>query len=74
MEQALIDRYRCPESLVKFDLVGSLSNEAGYFQFGPRIVCAKGIVCEWWPRCLAVAPPMWPPDLDRFKAFVSQPV
>jgi hypothetical protein len=39
MEQALIDRYRCPESLVKFDLIGGLSNEAGYFRFGPDTIC-----------------------------------
>lgn len=39
MEQALIDRYRCPESLVKFDLVGSLSGEAGYFRFGQDTIC-----------------------------------
>ena len=29
MEQALIDRYRCPESFVKFDLIGRLSKESG---------------------------------------------
>ena len=39
MEQALIDRYRCPESLVKFDLSGSLSKEAGYFRFGRDTIC-----------------------------------
>ena len=39
MEQALIDRYRCPESLVKFDLIGGLSNEAGYFRFGQDTIC-----------------------------------
>ncbi len=39
MEQALIDRYRCPESLVKFDLSGSLSKEAGYFRFGQDTIC-----------------------------------
>jgi len=39
MEQALIDRYRCPESLVEFDLAGSLSDEAGYFRFGQDTIC-----------------------------------
>ena len=39
MEQALIDRYRCPESLVKFDLIGGLSKEAGYFRFGQDTIC-----------------------------------
>lgn len=39
MEQALIDRYRCPESFVKFDLIGRLSNEAGYFRFGQDTIC-----------------------------------
>lgn len=39
MEQALIDRYRCPESFVKFDLTGVLSSEAGYFRFGQDTIC-----------------------------------
>jgi hypothetical protein len=39
MEQALIDRYRCPESLVKFELIGRLSNDAGYFRFGQDTIC-----------------------------------
>jgi hypothetical protein len=39
MEQALIDRYRCLESLVKFDLIGGLSNEAGYFRFWQDTIC-----------------------------------
>ena len=39
MEQALIDRYRCPESLVKFELIGNLSKEAGYFRFGQDTIC-----------------------------------
>jgi hypothetical protein len=38
MEQALIDLYRCPESFVKFDLIGRLSNEAGYFRFGQSVL------------------------------------
>ena len=51
MEQALIDRYRCPESLVKFDLIGGLSNEAGYFRFGQDTICygrsATGFRASW---------------------------
>ena len=39
MEQALIDRYRCPESFVRFDLIGRLSKESGYFRFGPDTIC-----------------------------------
>ena len=39
MAQALIDRYRCPESFVKLELIGRLSKEAGYFQFGPNAIC-----------------------------------
>ena len=39
MEQALIDRYRCPESLVEFDLAGSLSDDTGYFRFGQDTIC-----------------------------------
>ena len=39
MEQALIDRYRCPESFAKFDLIGGLSSESGYFRFGQDTIC-----------------------------------
>jgi hypothetical protein len=39
MNKALIDRYRCPWSFVKFDLIGRLSNESGYFRFGRDTIC-----------------------------------
>jgi hypothetical protein len=39
MEQALIDRYRCPESFAKFDLIGGLSSGSGYFRFGQDTIC-----------------------------------
>jgi hypothetical protein len=39
MNRALIDRYRCPENFVRFDLLGQLSSEAGYFRFGPDAIC-----------------------------------
>ncbi len=39
MNQALVDRYRCPEYFVRFDLLGQLSNEPGYFRFGQDTIC-----------------------------------
>ena len=35
----MIDLYCCPESFVKFDLIGASSNEAGYFRFGQDNIC-----------------------------------
>jgi len=39
MNKPLIDRYRCPEGFVNFDLTGCLSNESGYFRFGQDAIC-----------------------------------
>jgi hypothetical protein len=39
MRRALIDHYRCPESLADFRLTGSLSADSGYFRFGPEVIC-----------------------------------
>lgn len=39
MNKALIDRFRCPENSVKFDLISPLSNESGYFRFGQDTIC-----------------------------------
>jgi len=37
--QTLLDYYKCPEGLAQFDLMGELSKEQGYFQFGPGTLC-----------------------------------
>jgi hypothetical protein len=37
--QALIDAYRCPPSLLNIELQSELLNDAGYFQFGPGLIC-----------------------------------
>lgn len=37
--QALRDRYRCPPEFIDFRLGGQLSQDAGYFQFGPDATC-----------------------------------
>jgi hypothetical protein len=37
--QALIERYRCPESFLKFRLQEQLAERAGFFQFGSGITC-----------------------------------
>jgi hypothetical protein len=37
--QALMERYRCPESFLKYRLLGPLPDTAGFFQFGPGITC-----------------------------------
>ena len=38
-ESALVNYYRCPESLVNFEVAGELSPDSGYFLFGPDTVC-----------------------------------
>jgi len=37
--QTLLDYYKCPEGLGEFELTGELSEEQGYFQFGPGTLC-----------------------------------
>lgn len=37
--KALLDRYLCPEPFVDMQLVGQLSDEAGYFRFGQNTTC-----------------------------------
>src|SRR5262249_16145778 len=39
MKQPLIDYYRCPEDLVDFRATEGVSQERGYFAFGPGTVC-----------------------------------
>lgn len=39
INQALIDCYRCPEGFANFALTGELSEESGFFQFGPNTIC-----------------------------------
>jgi len=35
MNKVLLDRYLCPEHFVDFQLIGQLSDDPGYFRFGP---------------------------------------
>jgi hypothetical protein len=39
LNQALIDRYKCPESVADFHLTGELSRDKGFFRFGPSAIC-----------------------------------
>jgi len=39
MNRAIIDYFRCPEHLVDFQLAGRLSEDPGYFCFGPDTIC-----------------------------------
>jgi len=39
MNGAFLDYYRCPESLAQFSLTGDLSDNRGYFRFGPDAIC-----------------------------------
>lgn len=39
LAQALIDRYRCPEEFVDLQLTENLSEDSGFFRFGPGAVC-----------------------------------
>lgn len=39
MNRALIDRYRCPESVANFKLINLLPKDVGFFRFGQRTIC-----------------------------------
>ncbi len=39
MNKALLDRYLCPERFVDMQLIGQLSDDAGYFRFGQNTTC-----------------------------------
>ena len=39
MNRAIIDYFRCPENLVAFRLAGKVSDDPGYFCFGPDTIC-----------------------------------
>src|SRR5215813_3202815 len=39
LSQILGDQYRCPSSYLNFSLTGELSDDEGYFSFGPDITC-----------------------------------
>src|SRR5437870_8395052 len=39
MNQAIIDYFRCPEQLVDFQPAGEISEDPGYFCFGPETIC-----------------------------------
>jgi hypothetical protein len=39
LSRALIDRYRCPEPVAEYCLSGELSEDSGYFAFGPSTIC-----------------------------------
>jgi hypothetical protein len=39
MNEALIERYRCPEEFLHLDLIGPLSGDTGYFRFGQSTIC-----------------------------------
>jgi len=36
---ALLDRYRCPDDFLQFELAGTLSADSGYFRFGHDAIC-----------------------------------
>lgn len=39
MNESFVQYYRCPESYVRFELKGALSDNKGYFRFGQDTVC-----------------------------------
>jgi hypothetical protein len=39
LSRVLMERYRCPEEFLRFVQSGELSREAGYFRFGPNVIC-----------------------------------
>ena len=38
-DRTLLEYFKCPEELCEFELKGELSQEQGFFQFGPGILC-----------------------------------
>lgn len=39
MNQAFVERYRCPAEFADFTLRGELSKDSGFFRFGPDAIC-----------------------------------
>jgi len=39
VNSAFLDHYRCPETFATFTLSGELSEDSGYFRFGPDAIC-----------------------------------
>jgi len=39
VKSAFLDHYRCPETFATFTLSGELSEDSGYFRFGPDAIC-----------------------------------
>ena len=39
LNRALVDQYRCPEAIAEYSLSGELSEDSGYFAFGPGTIC-----------------------------------
>lgn len=39
LNRALIDRYKCAESVATFGLAGALSEDTGFFRFGQEAIC-----------------------------------
>jgi peptidoglycan/xylan/chitin deacetylase (PgdA/CDA1 family) len=39
LNRALIDRYKCAESVANFSLAGELSEDTGFFRFGQEAIC-----------------------------------
>ena len=39
INSAVVDHYRCPENFADFKLTNRLSDDQGYFRFGPNTVC-----------------------------------
>jgi hypothetical protein len=39
LNTALLDQYKCPEAVAEYGLSGELSEDSGYFAFGPGTIC-----------------------------------
>src|ERR1700692_2751304 len=37
--RVLIDRYRCPDSLLNLTIQDDIADDAGFFRFGPKTIC-----------------------------------
>ena len=64
MAQTFFEYFRCPDSIVKFDLTGGVANGAGFFRFGRDVTCyGRSTISNPPQRC--------GPDLQDLAPFAA---
>jgi hypothetical protein len=46
-KHSVVDHYRCPENVARFELAGKLCDRPGYFRFGPETICYGSSSSGW---------------------------